>query len=73
MLFTGRDETKLEETYCLLAAKYPGRKLDYVISDATDLSEENFEAIVERCRNKDIRILINNAGISHGQWKLQYL
>lgn len=72
-MLTGRDEIKLKATLAQLSTKYPERRLEYVLSDATDLSKENFQGIVEHCKDKNLRILINNAGISHGQWKLHYL
>lgn len=73
MLITGRDECKLQTTLRELADKYPDATIDYVVSDATDLSPDNFQAVIDKIKDKDLSILVNNAGISHSQWKLHHL
>ena len=41
-------------------------QLTYVVSEASDLSADNFNAIEKQIKDKNLRILVNNVGVSKG-------
>lgn len=63
-MLVSRSEDKLKVTAKELSKL--GVKVDWIVSDAGDCSEANFERVVKKCTNLRLSLLINNVGVNQG-------
>lgn len=69
ILLVGRNSEKLETVRKSLMGTSKVQ-VDYVVSDAMDVSANNVRKVVEKCQSRDISILINNVGMHQGGIKI---
>lgn len=68
MVIHGRNEEKLKgvcKELEVLATKFKVQ-VEYVVSDADDVSEKNLQRVVERFKERSLKVLVNNVGIGQG-------
>ena len=65
IVLVGRNQTKLDQVVLDLKLAYPQARTRVVVADFSDAYQEGFaENILEKVKDLDISILINNAGVS---------
>lgn len=62
VLIHGRNEQKLERVREELAAQHPGRKIAFVVCDASQVSYGMIEDVVRQVGDRHITCLVNNLG-----------
>lgn len=65
ILLVSRSKEKLEEVRDGIRKEYKVQ-VDYVVSNAADISEANIASVVEKCSGRDVTILVNNVGVGQG-------
>lgn len=65
ILLVSRSKEKLEDVKNTIQKAYKVQ-VDYVVSNANDVSATNIDSVVQKCKGRDLSILVNNVGIGQG-------
>lgn len=66
ILLVSRSSDRLEVVKKDILSRCKGIQVDWVVSNATDCGEANFQAVVDKVATRDLAILVNNVGIGQG-------
>lgn len=66
ILLVSRNRDKLENVKKTIQSRVKGIQVDYVVSNASDLSDGNISSVSEKIASRDFSILVNNVGIGQG-------
>ena len=66
ILLVSRNKEKLENVKKTIQTRSKSVQIDYVVSNATDLSDVNINSVSEKIASRDVSILVNNVGIGQG-------
>lgn len=70
VILCGRNRAKLEGVFEGLPKT---SKYKIIISDASDISDGNFDHIIKECDGLDLSLLVNNVGVNHGPRRLDQI
>jgi len=70
VILCGRNSAKLEG---VLEGLPKTSKYKIIISDASDISDGNFDHVIRECDGLDLSLVVNNVGVNHGPRRLDQL
>lgn len=66
ILLVSRSSDRLEAVKKEILSQYKSIHVDWVVSNATDCGEANFQTVVDKVATRDLTVLVNNVGVGQG-------